>query len=135
MGMWAPGRLAGGAGRATPMGRGSVGHTTGARESLGEGLRRGSEDPQGGAGAPTPQTRSKKTAPAGAQGGGEDAEGVEMGVRGLGQSACQSGRVSAQLGFEVLELTGWILLEQEETTARVLFTKGLIFPGLSRAGD
>lgn len=47
-----------------------------------KGLRGDAQDPQGGAGVPAPQTRSKKTAPAGAQGGGEDAEEVE-GFRGL----------------------------------------------------
>lgn len=132
MGMWAPGRLADGAGRATPMGRGSVGHTTGARESLGEGLR-GPPGRGGSTNAPNAQQENRtRWRPGRRRGCG----GSGMGVRGLGQSACQSGRVSAQLGFEVLEhLLGSDRLEQEETTARVLFTKGLIFPGLSRAGD
>ena len=54
------------------------------------------------------------------------------------QSAYRSAWVSEQLvdfgvlwyllGSESLDLVGWT---QEETMGRILFTKGLIFPGLS----
>lgn len=61
----------------------------GARGSLGgaeKGLRGDAQDPQGGGGTSAPQTRSKKTAPTGAQVGGEGA-GVEC---EYGASACRS---------------------------------------------
>lgn len=115
--------------------------TLGTRESLGEGLEKGlrgnAQDSQEGAGASVPQTRSKKTAPTGAQVGGKDAEGVECEYGASAQSVCRSVWVSAQLDFEVLgHLLGSGRLDlggtQEETMGRVLFTKEFIFPGLSK---
>lgn len=52
-----------------------------------KGLQGDAQDTQGGAGVSALQTRSKKTAPAGAWGGRVDAEGVEYEYRASAQSA------------------------------------------------
>lgn len=65
-------------------------------------LKGDTQDTRGGAGVSALQTRSKKTAPAGAWGGGVDAEGVECEYGASAQSASQSMQVSAQLDFQVL---------------------------------
>lgn len=116
------------------------------RESLREGLRRGSEEmprsPREGRGRLRPRRAVRKLHRRGTQGGGEDAEGVECEYRSSAQCACLPVgvlRASAQLvdfgvlghllGSESLALNGWT---QEETMGRVLFSEGLISPGLSQ---
>lgn len=83
--MRAPDGLTGGAGRATPMGGDGAG-PPGARESLGEGLGRGSVEmprsPREGRGRLRPKSAARKPHRLGAQAGREAAERVECEFRG-----------------------------------------------------
>lgn len=95
--------------------------------------------PREGQEAFAPQTRRKKTALAGCPEEGRMQREWNVSIGSSAQSAYQSVRVSAQLvdfgvlghllGSESLDLVGWT---REETMGRVLFTKWLIFPLLSK---
>lgn len=105
--MRAPDGLTGGAGRATPMGGDGAG-PPGARESLGEGLGRGSAEmprsPREGRGRLRPRSAARKPHRLGAQGG--RMQRVECEFRGPLPSLPIGTSESEQLDFGVL----WYLL-------------------------